>query len=475
MTGPSTGAERTVLRWEFARPRLGSRKWLLPVLTVILLRLLSGCAQTGPGPQHPNLIIVLVDTLRSDHLHYHGYHRETSPRIDALARDSQVFLNHYSTASRTGPAVASLFTGLHVRSHGVINPLTHFDAKGVLGDKQTTLAEILSASGYECFGFVSNYNASARFGFAQGFKTYEYVRSTKAGDLNREAFELLGAQVRQPFFLYLHYMDPHSPYFAPGDYRSLYVDPEYRGPITGSHGQLDEIVAGRLEVDSSDVAHMEAIYDQEIRYFDDQFGRLLGFLGDQDLRDNTILVFVADHGEEFLDHGSVLHGYTLYEEQLRVPFFVHDPRRRQPREIEAITRHVDVLPTVLDLLAIEYDGVHQGRSLISLLDGAPGDDVKPEVFAEASLMAVKTIRMRSLLSDDWKLIETLIPFQRVELYNVRVDSLELRDLAEDEPQVTAELRERMEELIRSYPAAGPEVVRLSEEEIEKLRALGYIK
>jgi arylsulfatase A-like enzyme len=475
MTGQSAGGERTVLRRATALPGFKHLKWLLPLVTLVIVRLISGCAQTETGPQKPNLIIVLVDTLRSDHLHYHGYHRDTSPRIDALARDSQVFLNHYSTASRTGPAVASLFTGLHVRSHGVINPLTHFDAKGVLAEKQTTLAEILSSNGYDCFGFVSNYNASARFGFAQGFETYEYVRSTKAADLNREAFDLLGTEIRQPFFLYLHYMDPHSPYFAPGEYRSLYVDPEYRGPITGSHGQLDEIVAGRLEVDSSDVAHMEAIYDQEIRYFDDEFGRLLGFLDDQDLRENTILVFVADHGEEFLDHGSVLHGYTLYEEQLRVPFFVHDPRRRQPREIEAITRHVDVLPTLLDLLAIEYDGAHQGRSLISLLDGDPGDEAEAEVFAEASLMAVKTIRMRSLLSDGWKLIETLIPVQRVELYNIGEDGTELRDLAGEEPQVVAELRERMEELIRSYPAAGPEVVRLSEEEIEKLRALGYVK
>jgi arylsulfatase A-like enzyme len=118
-----------------------------------------------------NLVIVLVDTLRSDHLGYHGYRREVSPNIDSMREKSVAFMNHYSHSSRTGPSAASIFTGLHPRSHGVVNPLTKWDAKGTLAEEQETLAEILKNNGYQCHGYVGNYNVTPRFGFGQGFDT----------------------------------------------------------------------------------------------------------------------------------------------------------------------------------------------------------------------------------------------------------------------------------------------------------------
>jgi choline-sulfatase len=440
-------------------------------LLAALAALLSGCGDSQDRPR--NLVIILVDTLRADHVGYHGGRAGVSPVIDELAGRSWTFMNHHSTSSRTGPSVASIITGLFPRSHGVINPLTAFDAKGVLHPDRTTLAEILADRGYDCRGYVANLNVSRRFGFAQGFAEYEYVRSAEAADINRLALAALdGARADRPFFLYLHYMEPHSPYAAPPAYRDLYVDPGYHGPADGRHRQLNDIVAGDLAIGEADAAHLRALYDQEITYVDQEIGRILARLRERGLDDETVVVVMADHGEEFLDHGSVLHGYTLYTEQLHVPLLIHDPRERRPRRVDAVTRHVDVLPTLLAMLDVTApDGVEpQGRDLLA---PAAADDAP--VVAEASLMAVRTVRQRSLQEGGWKVIEHLVPEAPPELYHVAVDPAEQRDVLADHPGEAQRLRVRLAELLDAMPAATAAATRLTDEEIRTLRSLGYVK
>ncbi|HOX25740.1 MAG TPA: sulfatase [Candidatus Krumholzibacteria bacterium] len=447
-------------------------RWLAAALA---LGVLAGCAGHGAGDGPPNLVIVLVDTVRADHLGYHGYGRETSPRIDAFAARSQAFLQHYSTSSRTEPAVASIFTGLFPRSHGVLNPLTRIDAKGILRDEHTTLAEILTASGYDCYGYVANFNVSDRFGFAQGFADYAFCESAAAPDLRQRASAVLAAARERPFFLYLHYMEPHSHYAAPAKYRSLWVDPDYRGATDGSQGQLNEIVTGRRTLAAADLAQLEAYYDQEIRYVDDEFAMLLDEIEARGLHGRTIVVFVADHGEEFLDHGSALHGYTLYEEQLHVPLVIHDPRRRDARRIEATSRHVDLLPTLLDLLGLPRPALCQGQSLVPLLDERPAAPGEVAVLAEGSLRAAKTVRLQSLAAGGWKVIRNVLPAATVELYHLAEDPAERNDLAAREPQVTQRMLARLDEVLAGLPAAEGKTTALSDDEIRRLRSLGYVR
>jgi arylsulfatase A-like enzyme len=422
-------------------------------------------------PRQPNLIIVLVDTLRADHLGYHGYARDTSPTIDGRAGESIVLMSHFSHASRTGPSVASLITGLHPRSHGVVNPLTHHDAKGTLAAEQQTLAEILSANGYECHGHVANLNVGPRFGFGQGFDSYDFVGSGSALDVSRAAVETLRA-VREPFFLYLHYFEPHDPYEAPRGYASMFVDAAYDGPVTGTHAQLEEIVGGSFDPDRGDRGQLVGLYDQEIRAFDDYFASLLEFVEERGLLDDTILLFVSDHGEELLDHGSALHGYTLYDEQLHVPCFIRDARR-SARRIHGVTRMVDLLPTLLDLLGVSYDGALQGRDLMPLIDGR-AEPLPAPVLSQASLRAVKTVQLQSLRRDGWKIIETTVPTSRIELYDVVNDPFEQRDLAGKEPSRTREMLSDLHEFSESLPVGTGGVVELTDEEKERLRALGYL-
>jgi arylsulfatase A-like enzyme len=423
----------------------------------------------GIDKPRPNLIIVLVDTLRADHLSYHGYDRETSPHLDRFAGESLTFLNHYAHASRTGPSVASLFTGLYPRSHGVLNPLEARDAKGILSEEQTTLAEILASHGYSSHGIVTNVNVSSRFGFGQGFASYT---SLERGS----RIDIADLDLAPPFFLYLHYMEPHSPYNAPEPFRSVWIDPDYEGPVTGRHRQLDHIVAGELVPNAEDQSQLTALYDQEIRYFDYQFAKLLETLESRALLDNTILLVTADHGEELFDHGSVLHGYTLYEEQLHVPFILRDPRIENPMRVSAITRQVDVLPTLLELMGVSYDGTLQGRSLVPQIDGEAGDPTGDSgVFAQTRLNAVKKVKSRSLLADGWKLIVSDLPEPGHELYHIPTDPEEQHNVASSNAAMTKKMRRRLRDLVQSLPLATEEQVDLTNEEKEELRSLGYIR
>jgi arylsulfatase A-like enzyme len=428
----------------------------------------------GCGVDQPlNLVIVMVDTLRADHLEFQGYERQVAPHLTELADRSVVLLNHHAHASRTGPSVASLLTGLHPPSHGVVNPLTHFVAKGVLADEVTTLAEILRQANFECHGVVTNPNVSARFGFSQGFDSYEYLEILTAEEVNRHAAVLL-QNTTSPFFLYLHYLEPHSPYDAPPAYRDRWVDSTYGGVFDGSHAQLDEVVAGTLIMDESDQAQLEALYDREIAYFDHQLGELLDLLESRGLAENTILVVVADHGEEFGDHGSALHGYTLYEEQLHVPCLIYDPRRVEPQRIEAITRNVDMAPTLLAQLGVSWGGPFQGEDLSPMLDGgAEGDPL--EVYAHASLRAVRIVEASSYSVNGWKYIAHTLPEAREELFDLHTDPLERRNLILENPIRAEEMRHGLEAMVQTMPVVEGGVVQLTPEEQRRLKALGYLE
>ena len=390
------------------RPRLAKprqpRSFGALLLTALLACLLAATVSCSKGNGR-NVIVFMVDTLRADHLGYHGYERATSPNLDRFAARAAAFRANFSQSSRTGPSVASLFTGLHVRSHGVLNPLDQWDGKGVLDEPHLTLAEILSGAGYTCRAIVANPNVYQQFGFGQGFDQYRHVDLfTAAADINNLSSQWIDELTKgeSPFFLYFHYMEPHSPYTAPPPSNRLFADKSYSGPITGQHRQIDGILAGALRVNDGDKAHLTALYDQEIASWDLSFGRFMRFLESRGVLDNTVVVVVADHGEEFFDHGAVLHGYTLYNEQLHVPLVIAAPGMENGCTIETITRNIDVLPTVLDLVELGVpDGV-QGESLVPLMDAEPGED--RFVYSQTRIRAVKTVSCSSFHAMGWKLI-----------------------------------------------------------------------
>ena len=417
------------------------------IMTVALLPL-TGCSGND-GP--PNLLLITVDTLRPDHLGYHGYGRDTSPVIDRLAAGGVVFENNYSQSGWTLPSIATIFTGHYPKDHGAT------DFHWSLDVKLPTLAGTLRRNGYDTRGYVSHVMLTPTYGIADGFAAYDYS-VLNVGDPHdvataRELTDLALAglkKARKPWFVWVHYFDPHFEYLA--------------HPAFARFGASE---TGR--------------YDQEIAHTDHHIGRLLAGIPDAG---NTVIVFTSDHGEEFGEHDGVFH-YTLHEEVMRVPLVVKSPFLEAGRD-QSITEQIDLLPTILNLLGVTVPAGLPGRDLFA--GAAGGDEV---VFVERD--RPPPWKQRGIIRDGLKLVfiergdsASIPPASRgthVPVTNVRA-GMYLFDLARD-PGETQNIFDasdsRALELLglltkhfseRRYQEAG---VELDEDLARKLRSLGYIE
>jgi arylsulfatase A-like enzyme len=421
-------------------------------------------ALTGPGGERrpaaaaaaaagrPNILLILVDTLRRDRLTPYGYRRETSPEIARrLAAPGTVMEDAYSQAPWTLPSVVSLMTGRYP------GELLGGDlaAYGIPPDVEP-LAERLAAAGYETAGFLANPTMHVGAGFERGFRTFyappadpEWLRR-HADDLNRHAQPWITAyQDRdRPFFLYLHYIDPHDPYDNPetaGNHSPF--EGEYRGPVGGDwvHG----IYSGKLALADPvrDLAHLSALYDSEVHYVDRAIGELLDRLRPEVLA-RTLVLLTADHGEELLDHGGWKHGQTLYEEQIHVPLIWRwDGHIRAGRRLAGTVRLLDLAPTLAAAAGAAPDPRWQGMDLLPALTGAAPLAERP-AFAEGlsggPLRAAAVLGRQKLIVfnreepfapanelQDYLWRKDLARLARVELYGLARDPAEGRDLAPD--------------------------------------------
>ena len=443
----------------------------------VSLLVVAGCRSEPATP--PNVLLIVVDTLRQDHLGCYGWTRDTSPSIDALAQDAVRFTRAYATAPWTLPSVASMLTGLYPSSHRGARLTTR------LPGEVLTLAEMLGEEGYQTGGVVSHTILTARWNFQQGYDVY--LQSEALGHdhastpgVTRQAEELLRefSASERPFFLFVHYFDPHYNYlrhpefgFAPPSAGRLVGDE----PITELRDLLDELTV-------EEIRFIRDLYDEEIRYTDSGVGQLLRTLKGLGLYENTLIVFTADHGEEFLTHGWLGHTRTLYDELMRVPLIVREPGNTNgPRVVEEPVSLVSLTPTILDLAGIESPAPgFQGRSLAPLMSNgdSEGSDI---IFLEVDFVPVelddapKTTHKKGIVTGDFKLIRedrTL----RYELYDLASDPQELNDLAARRPGLVEEMVLLLHGGITFSRGMAVEFeeMRLSEEQIEKLRSLGYI-
>ncbi|MBX3025596.1 sulfatase [bacterium] len=350
----------------------------LRALALLALLLPAGCSRTPATP--PNIVLVLIDTLRPDRLGVYGNTRGLSPFLDELAARSTVFDNAYAQSSWTSASVASLFTSRYQSQTGV----TSFSS--VLPAEEDTLAEALRAGGYDSGAFVANFLLRANLGYDQGFATFDnyaridpttpgQIEKASADRINREALAWLDHRpIQAPRFLYLHYMEPHVP-FAPR--------PEALATVMGDQPLPDAAAVNQafriwtLVDFSKDPALMQAtkdLYDAEVLSIDMALRELFTELGRRGVLDDAIVVVMADHGEEFLEHGLIGHDKTLYEEVIRVPLIIHLPGQRARYDVRRNVSLVDVAPTLLDLAGIARPAAYEGRSLAPLLrrgrDGA---------------------------------------------------------------------------------------------------------
>ncbi len=456
------------------------------LLTIGLLAA-SGCGSDAS----PNLLLIVVDTLRADHLGAYGYPRPTSPAIDALASQGLLFRRAYSTAPWTQPSVASLITGLHPASHQVDRLLR------VLPESADTLAEVLSRAGYATGGVVSHWLIGERFQFDQGYAVF---RETQGGEetlstpsVTAEAIQMLIGLVEdeRPFYLFVHYFDPHYSYRHHPEYG---LAPSSAGRLDGREGIWD-LRALDPPPDEPELGFIRDLYDGEIRFTDEGISRLLGELERLGVSDDTWVVLVADHGEEFFERGWLGHTRTLYDELIRVPLVIRPPGGGDPRVVQEPLSLVSLMPTLLDLLGIDAgDPSLPGASFAPLITGV-GSWRPAAIYSEvdryderagqrAQTAAANSkfptrsmLHKQALVEGRWKLVVDQLGGSR-ELYDLDADPGERNDLADREPQVVVRMIRQLEAAIADaresqLPRVGAERVQ-TENEIQRLIDLGYV-
>lgn len=422
-----------------------------------------------------NVILYLVDTLRADRLRaYEPGTRVRTPALERFVERAAVFERSLSQSNWTKPSVATLLSSLLPWQHGAIT------RTAVLPGSIPLLQEHLQGRGYFTAGFVTNSFVSERFGFKRGWDEWSHSRLTGRSRAALVADEVLGwldeRPAFQPFFLYVHTTDPHSPYAPPRDVFELYDADPYDGAVSFARDPLllDTIRKGGLPLDERDRLRLEALYDGEVTYHDEHFGRIVEGLAARGLADETLVVLVADHGEELFDHGSVGHGHTAWQELVHVPIIVRWPGVTEaPVRIGDPAGLVDVAPTILDILGIPVPGGMRGRSLAPLLLG------EPSTAPRGAVCGIKDT-WRCLVAGRYKLLEhaTSRHATTAMLFDLEADPDELVDVAPLMPLTLRTLRGLLGLAIHeagpSHPQhEAPEAV-IDTETSMQLRALGYI-
>jgi len=446
---------------------------LARVLIVAAVAALCGCG----GQKRPNVVFVLVDALRADHVGAYGYTRMTTPHIDALARDALLYRNAYSTSTWTVPGVASLFTSTLPVVHRIDRPPERGDAFSVLDDAYVLANEALSEAGYVT-GMVTTIGwVSPGAGYGQGVD--EFVRVNRSDwFLMKRAEEFIAKHRDRPFHLYLHLIDMHD-YYEPERILMQRGLLDADSPLLRLEGQTAEqsykLLSGELSRDPGmkrkEIAALEAAYDAGLRETDTLIGRLVAYLEAQALLDDTIIVLTSDHGEQFLEHGALTHaGEAFYNEVLRIPFIIAGPGRFEGRtEIATPVSAIDIFPTLFALLGIETPSSFQGEAIL-------------EERAEDRAVVATSGRTWKVITSGWSYIAAENP-PREELYALAQDPGERANLAAspEHAETLDDMRRRL--TLRKQECQAHDYVRLlstpgredmSEEELETLRSLGYV-
>ncbi len=478
-----------------------SRKRLLLVLSLVVL--FAGIHWLGRGltrhagvdPQ-PNLVLIVVDTLRADHLGCYGALRPTSPNIDALAGRSLLFEQAYAPSSWTLPSMASLWTGKLPSEHGVQS------WTGAIPPDVPVLPEILKAQGYVTVGIVGNANLSADLGFGRGFDLYVEGRTEpklartglplypSAGDMTDMAIDALDRLRDKRFFLYVHYMDPHSPYLLPDDAKEAFPDPDYDGFLVSTLAQVRPLVGSRFvrvfpyfwskfrDVEA-DRARIRQLYDSKIRYTDRHIGRLLEHLDSLKLSGNTIVAFTADHGEGLFQNGIRMHEAEPYQHQVHIPLMLSGPHLPPASRIET---PVELLDLPLALSRLTSDGQHEWPVEPSSGNGRLLDVIHDRtVDGDKSVVAQVYIAEKDL--DVWMVEENKakLMVSRVgrQLFDLTKDPGEMQNVIGKRPELETRLNRIM---LRRLGALEPPLRQAAHHDavtdpalLERLRALGYVQ
>jgi arylsulfatase A-like enzyme len=469
---------------------------------------MTDAASAASNPPPRGVILVMCDTIRRDHLNLYGYERETAPNLARVVREGALFTNTIAQATWTKVSTPSILSGLYPTTHTVE------DVPDRLPNSAETLAEIFREAGYATLAFSSVGFSGASTNLHQGFEVMHEAGSRtaeKEGKSAREYVDRLLPWLREhkdsPFFVFLHVFDPHSPFEPRAPFDALWTDAERKAEHEARMEKVRPNIANsrlrgfgmptREEIEKSDVPvdpfiqQMKDWYDGSIRGMDAEMGRLFEELRALGIDDTTVVAFVGDHGEEFLDHGRTWHGHSVYGELTNVPMLIWRPGLVAAGAAVAETvQTIDLYPTLLDLVGLKTPENVQGRSLRPLIGGAavagatwtprPAVSEKAAGRGDSPNLAHGSI---AIVADGWRLIRNTDvegDLPEIELFNEREDPLNQVDVAEANPEIVEKMKrdlERWQRLAEIAQLKSDEelVGELSAEELKRLRSLGYIK
>lgn len=473
------------------RTRSGGRR-LSPLVSSVLLA--WACAPGGSEPARPelptrpNVLLIIVDTLRADHLGCYGFGRDTSPHVDSWASGGRRFERYYTVAPTTLVSFTSFLTARYPNSHGVFRNGVAWPSE-IQGVQQT----------FRDAGYDASYAVSSRFGLSRGFDHFDedldvavkglpqklIRRGESVTNAVRRWLERRGNPER-PFFALIHYFDPHWPYQPPPPLDEMF-DPHYEGPVDGDVDDLRRM-RRRLRLregePDDDTRHLHALHLGEIRYMDEQVGRLLETLRERSLLDRTLVAFTADHGETIDEHYDYFnHGLTVYDTNIRIPLIVSGPGVA-PGVEPSPWSSIDLAPTLLRYAGLPVPSVYEGHSFLSSLLGRQAS--RPvSVFAEATKREEEETdeewpnrrNSRCVIRGRFKLVHSPWRDDRRELFDLIFDPGERNDLHGAPPRKASAGLSAMAAELRAWSQRTPEVVGRSPEHdpqvVDRLRSLGY--
>jgi arylsulfatase A-like enzyme len=445
------------------------RRVIKPLLVFLAAGLTFSCTSTREE-QRPNIILITIDALRADHLSIYGYPYQTSPYIDEFAKKSTVFESAYSLIPKTSASFASLMTGLHPFSH---RTQPNQDS---LNEKFITLAEALKLRDYSTAAIVDNSNLSPKYKFNQGFDRYITVwedrekREESTPYITQKVLEFLSDPPGKPFFLWAHYIEPHFPYVPP----SRFIEDRPEGRALGDIPQAIIVSNPSAPVDlQSKEGYYLALYDGAIKYVDSEFRKIISLVTEKGRERNSIIILTADHGEELGEHNLFYdHGPLAFSSSLRVPLIVFLPGEKG-RRIKYPVSLMDIYPTILEKAGLVPPYPIQGKNLF--IEKGRED-----------LYLLAPPGSRALISSPYHLINVLPPFvdelglENFYLFDIYKDPQENNNLAKSKSQTLRFLQQRLLEFFANptYSKRAAEKKPeepLSKKELERLRALGYIR
>ena|SRR5579863_6692656 len=506
---------------------LGRRWRLQPVLTsgawVLGLALLAGSAwmarvapaQNLPSPSvsrtsaRPNVIVLVMDTVRADHLSLYGYGRETTPNLRRLAEDSVVYNRAISASDFTLTSHATLFTGTYGSWNGAHCQPPKADYGQPLAPAVPTLAEMLSSTGYRTMGVAANLYLRGDFGLERGFQTFRIprpvpllaaeswymlrngIRRGLNGIVDTSQFDRLysrGVEINQtffemvketdlsqsPFFAFFNYMDAHFPYIPPAPFDRLFPGKDRRMLQDDLETIQSKVVNGE-SLPEIYTSHSVSQYDGGIAYIDSQIGQIMQWLKDQKLYDNTMIIVTSDHGEAFGEKKFFLHGNSTYQNLLHVALLVKYPNSVHKGVVEAPVSTTDVVPTVLDTLRLPIPPTVQGKNLMDASSLQPR-----EIFGESfpcpvihTPECIHGCMIRSVISWPNKFITS--SSGKYESYDLSNDPDETRNLFGSRNPAAQQLEAKMATWIKSMPKQSKQQLTLDPEVLRRLKSLGYIQ